>query len=693
MAISSLKSPSLYGDDIEAKREEIKRYFNTTYELYEELFRHIKDEKAYFIKANPLRHPLIFYYGHTAVFFINKLILAKVIDKRIDKRLESIFAVGVDEMSWDDLDESHYDWPTLDQTKLYRDRVKEIVNSVIDSLDLSLPITWDSPWWVVLMGIEHERIHLETSSVLMRELPLKYLQEVDGWEYCLESKTPNKNELLDVSGGVVEYGKSFEDDYYGWDNEYGKERIVVEDFKASKYLVSNKEFLEFMQDGGYERVEFWEEEGRAWLEFSKAKTPHFWVKEDERFKLRHIAREVDLPLNHPVEVNYHEAKAYCNWLGKKEGIKLKLPIEAEWYHLAKRATIKDANIELKHFASTVPNDRFKHGEFYDLIGNVWQWSESVIYPFDGFRVHPIYDDFTVPTFDNRHNLIKGGSFISTGNEAIYLNSRYAFRRHFFQIAGFRYVQSENSEKRDENIYESDENISQYIEFGWGKSYFRVKNFPKRCVDIALEYIKDAPKKKALDIGCAIGRSSFELARVFDEVVGVDFSTRFINHAVLLKERGSISYKIKVEGDIEEFKRVELRDFDLSDVANRVNFYQADACNLKPIYKGYDLIFAGNLIDRLYNPKAFLKTLSDRVNSGGYLILTSPYTWLEEFTPKDEWVGGFKRDGENLYTIDGIKEILSKDFELIDTKDIEFVIRETKRKYQHTISQMSIWKRL
>jgi formylglycine-generating enzyme required for sulfatase activity len=52
-----------------------------------------------------------------------------------------------------------------------------------------------------------------------------------------------------------------------------------------------------------------------------------------------------------------------------------------------------------------------------VIGNVWQHTETPTMPFNGFRTHPIYDDFSVPTFDTRHNMIMGGSWISTGNEA------------------------------------------------------------------------------------------------------------------------------------------------------------------------------------------------------------------------------------------------------------------------------------
>lgn len=76
---------------------------------------------------SPLRHPLIFYFGHTATFFVNKLLLARLIDQRLDHRLESILAVGVDEMSWDDLDDTHYDWPPVAEVRTYRDRVRALV--------------------------------------------------------------------------------------------------------------------------------------------------------------------------------------------------------------------------------------------------------------------------------------------------------------------------------------------------------------------------------------------------------------------------------------------------------------------------------------------------------------------------------------------------------------------------------------
>jgi putative 4-mercaptohistidine N1-methyltranferase len=205
-------------------------------------------------------------------------------------------------------------------------------------------------------------------------------------------------------------------------------------------------------------------------------------------------------------------------------------------------------------------------------------------------------------------------------------------------------------------------------------------------------MEERPKRRALDVGCATGRSSFELAREFDEVVGVDFSARFIQQAQLLKEQGVLRYSIPIEGELESFEEASLKSCGLEDVAHRVNFWQADACNLKSIHQGFDLIFSGNLIDRLYDPGKFLDSLAARLNEEGMVILTSPYTWMEEYTPKEKWIGGYHKDGKAVTTLDGLLAYLGEDFNLVATREIPFVIQETARKHQYTIAQMSVWQK-
>ena len=626
---------------------------------------------------------------------MNKLRVAKIVDDRVCARMEALLAIGVDEMSWDDLNENNYQWPSVDEVKEYRDKVRELVNNLIDELPLQIPVQWEDPFWIILMGVEHERIHLETSSVLIRQLPIEYVKDHMDWMVFEDfGSVAPENELLQIEDGTVKQGRTMPSETYGWDNEYGLKITDVAAFKASKFLVSNQQFLEFVEDGAYQIQEWWTPEGWEWLAFSKARFPTFWQQTQEGYKYRSMTKIIEMPWSWPVDVNYLEAKAFCNWLGAKKGQKLRLPTEAEYLRISDEHLQENpqANYNLELSASSCPVDSYAHGDFYDVVGNVWQWTESAIDGLKGFKVHPAYDDFSVPTFDGKHNLIKGGSWISTGNEII-RDSRYAFRRHFFQHAGFRYVESETLVDNSYNMYETDSLISQYLEFHFGKEYFNIANFPKACVDKIQPLLEGSQSKRALDIGCAVGRSSFELCRYFDQVDALDFSTRFILNAINLRDNGKIRYLIDDEGELTTLKEFRLGELDLGEKVNNVEFTQGDACNLKPKYSHYDLIFAANLIDRLYEPKVFLKDMIHRLNKGGLLVITSPYTWLEEYTSKENWLGGKKINGENFTTLDGLHECLDDDFELLDQPyNIPFVIRETKRKHQLTVAQMTVWKK-
>lgn len=698
------KTVLLNDGDIEAKRQEILDYFHKTYSLYESIFECLKGDKAFYARANALRHPLIFYYGHTSVFFINKLNVGGLINERPDAKIESMMAIGVDEMSWDDLNDTNYNWPTPAEVKAYRDKTRDIVDRFIRNCDFTMPIRWDDPLWIVMMGIEHERIHLETTSVLIRELPLEFVQSHPVWDdICRQSSEPPENELLKVEGGKIMLGKEKDDPLYGWDNEYGSQHHDVADFKASRYLVSNREFFTFVKAKGYQTEKYWGEEGWNWVQFTKAAHPVYWVRAGDNYQYRTMLQEIDMPWDWPVDINYLEAKAFCNWKSEQTGKNIRMPTEAEWYKLRELIDTdqphwEDApgNINLEGDMSSCPVTRYEGPNgFFDIIGNVWQWTESPIDGFEGYEVHPIYDDFSSPTFDGKHNLIKGGSWASTGNYAI-KDSRYAFRRHFFQHAGLRYVEGETLQEPVLNIYETDFMVSQYIEFHYGENQLSVPNFPVACIEACRAHIKGRATKRALDLGCATGRSSFELAKIFDHVDGIDFSARLIEAPTNLQKTGSQRYVIQDQGELMIYKEVKLDEFDsYVDVKDNIRFMQGDACNLDEKYSDYDLVFAGNLIDRLYDPAKFLNLIKTRIRPDGLLVLTSPYTWLEEFTPRENWIGGFKDDtGENFTTLDGLTALLSPEFELLgEPLDIPFVIRETSRKFQYSSSQMSVWQKI
>ena len=713
-------------DPVAAKRAELRRYFHQTCEIYDRLFALIKDDASYYERHEPLRHPLIFYFAHPAVFYLNKLTAGRYVPERLDPALEAMMAVGVDEMSWDDLNTAHYDWPSVAEVRRYRAEMRKFVDHFIQTMPLELPIRWNAPAWLILMGIEHERIHLETSSVIMRQMPLEELrhgaeltaEERRLWGSCPTTGEAPVNEWLPMPATTVRLGKRSDDRTYGWDNEYGVEEASLPAFRAGRRLVSNAEFMEFVVAGGYRDEQWWTDEGRGWLHYTRAEHPKFWLQRAGAFFQRNLLEEIPLPLNWPVEVNCLEAQAYCAWLAATSGENVLLPTEAHWHALRDTVpgdqptwTPAPGNINLERFASSGPVDAFPQGDFCDIVGNVWQWTRTPIMPFKGFEVHPLYDDFSVPTFDGRHNLMKGGSWISTGNEAL-ASARYAFRRHFFQHAGFRTIVEEPGNEAvtaGSRLYETDQLVTQYLDFhyfdapaagfdafsgGFDAASVRlgVPNFPKACVEATMPHVPVDRRSRCLDIGCSVGRSAFEFARFFAHVDAIDFSARFIQSGVRLQQGDEVLYEIPTEGELTVGRAASLSRLGLADIGGRVLFMQGDACNLKAIYTDYDLVFAGNLIDRLYDPALFLDGIAPRIRAGGLLVITSPYTWLEEYTPKAKWLGGRREHGEPLSTFAGLARSLAGTFSLVHRQDLPFVIRETARKHQHTIAEMTVWRR-
>ena len=433
-------------------RSEIIHDFVSAWGMTEALFSGLRDEPTFLRPpVHGLRHPLAFYYGHSAVFYINKFLMAGLIERGIDSEFENLFAIGVDENSWDDMSKNENPWPSLETVRTYRQKVYDLVLQTIEARNEFGPshetISNSSPAWAVLMCIEHERIHIETTSVLIREMAIENLKIPVHFPLPHTSRlglTPTQ-EWVPVPGGTVEIGKALDSETYGWDCEYGNETRKTEPFFAAKYLTTNGEMLEFVKSGGYQNSSLWTEEGWAWKEFRKRNFPMFWVATQyQQFLLRTCFEEVPLPLDWPVVVNFHEAKAFASWLSNRDGKSYRLMSEAEHNRLRAVANLGTgsaikvhANSNLR-FGSESPVNEFNNDLVCDLFGNLWQWCEDIFKPLNGFKIHPLYPDYSEPCFDDRHQVLIGGSFATSGVEAGPWN-RNNFRRHFYQHAGFRLV--------------------------------------------------------------------------------------------------------------------------------------------------------------------------------------------------------------------------------------------------------------
>jgi len=215
------------------------------------------------------------------------------------------------------------------------------------------------------------------------------------------------------------------------------------------------------------------------------------------------------------------------------------------------------------------------------------------------------------------------------------------------------------------------------------------SFPARCVSQCLETRRLPEFARALDLGCAVGRSTFELARHCAEVIGIDYSKRFINLAGRLQDQGSLPFQTVEEGDLTQ-PRYAVVPSGID--RNRVRFQRGDALNLPASLGTFDVVLMANLIDRLRNPRRCLEQLPRLLNRGGQLIITSPYTWLADYTPRRHWLGGFVRQGRPVKTLDTLRQILSPYFRLVRRRDLPFLIREHGRKFQLGIAEATLWRR-
>ena len=242
-----------------------------------------------------------------------------------------------------------------------------------------------------------------------------------------------------------------------------------------------------------------------------------------------------------------------------------------------------------------------------------------------------------------------------------------------------------------NPYESDKLVAEYLFFHYAEEDevcdghpvpLEALNFPVRVVTELAD--PERVPRTALDLGCAVGRSSFELARIAQSVIGIDFSSAFIRSAETLKREGRLDCHVIVEGErTVPFTARVPSGIDIS----RVSFETGDATALRADLGSFDLVLAANLLCRLPEPAKFLRRLPGLVSPGGQLLLTTPFSWLPEYTAPEHWIGGRPASGPSW---DALCKSLEPHFELQLSKDLPFLIREHSRKFQYGVPLGSRW---
>ncbi|GBF79446.1 5-histidylcysteine sulfoxide synthase [Aphanothece sacrum] len=432
-------------------KETILNYFENAWKLEDILMQSIIEEKTFYVNPDDLRNPLIFYLGHCPAFYINKLFQVNLLEKSLNSNYEILFGFGVDPETPDELKAAIADikWPEVSQVWEYRNQAYQIILEFIKNALFTFPIRQNDPLWALIMGMEHQRIHIETSSMLIRQLPVEKVERPQGWEYAPSHSKISHNEMIEVSGGIVDIGKPEDSPIYGWDNEYGYRQVEVNIFLVSKYMITNGEFKEFVDNGGYENKAYWDDESWQWKNHYQVKYPKFWLVDNQgNYQYRAMFDVMELPLDWPVEVNHYEAMAYC----RAQNQPTRLMSEAE-YNLAtygshkndnydpKKDNFDNYNLNLK-FGSPSPVGMLETAKnsfgIYDLRGNVWEWLEDDFNPLPGFKAHFLYEDNSTPFFNSQHKMMLGGCWITNGTEVLQYYRNW-FRSNFYQHAGFRIV--------------------------------------------------------------------------------------------------------------------------------------------------------------------------------------------------------------------------------------------------------------
>lgn len=240
------------------------------------------------------------------------------------------------------------------------------------------------------------------------------------------------------------------------------------------------------------------------------------------------------------------------------------------------------------------------------------------------------------------------------------------------------------------IYEDPKVLSEYLLFHFGKpdEILPPEILWPAGMHEALNFAVRTPShfnanqvEKGLDLGCAVGRSTFEMSKACGHVTGIDFSHAFIGAASKLRGGQAVPYfrvdeghegmplEAKVEGSLD---------------ASGIVFKQGDAMDLPSELGSFDRVHAANLLCRLSEPEKLLGRLGDLVKPGGELVIATPCTWLAEFTPPAKWP---EKD-----TLSWLKTHLGDSFHLCKEADEPFLIRETARKFQWTRSLVTVWSR-
>ncbi len=406
------------------------------------------------------RHRLVFYMGHLEAFDWNLFHERAFGLKSFHPGFDRLFAFGIDPIGGGLPTDQPSDWPRISAVQDYVGKIRALLDAKLaDALtDTGFSRSDGFPLSTLLnVAIEHRLMHAETLAYMLHRLPLD--RKVRQSDSSTMVTPPLDHGSVDIPPGEAALGLPRHTDLFGWDNEYEAHTVSVPAFAMDRYKVTNQQFLEFINAGGYETRAFWGDgdnnnnEDWRWISTQRISHPAFWKRDNNanQWLYRTMFDDIPLPLDWPVYVSHAEAKAYARWAGKS------LPTEAEWQRAAYATAHGDeqtypwgeqvpkstfGNFDFVRWSPT-PVNAFPEGRsafgVYGMLGNGWEWTSTEFAPFPGFEPFPFYRGYSSDFFDGKHFVLKGGS-ARTAACMLRRTFRNWFQAHYqFAYTGFRCV--------------------------------------------------------------------------------------------------------------------------------------------------------------------------------------------------------------------------------------------------------------
>ena len=411
------------------------------------LFDIVREDSLY-ERPIPERNRIVFYIGHLEAFDWN---LFRTHLFSLESRtpvFDKLFAFGIDPVDGGLPNDQPSDWPSLPEVRNYVQTLRNLIDDALDAGDFPLTAKADShsPETLLRVAYEHRLMHAETLAYMFHRLSYshKHPQSQDP-----ASALPVENVMVEIPAGQATLGAA--PGSFGWDNEFDLNTLEVPQFSIDKYMVTNAEFLRFLEDGGYRNPQFWSADDWQWKERHSISHPAFWNQSGSTWTFRGMFEELPFPANWPVYVSHAEASAYARWAKKS------LPTEAQW-HRAAYGTPKGAeqaypwgsaapeshagNFDFRRWDPAPVNSSPANQSAFGVagqLGNGWEWTSTPFAPFPGFQAFSFYPGYSANFFDGKHFVIKGGSARSA---PCFLRRSFRnwFQPHYqYVYAGFRCV--------------------------------------------------------------------------------------------------------------------------------------------------------------------------------------------------------------------------------------------------------------